>query len=49
MVLRFCIGFGLIIFAIEPAFAFGGCGAGCHSTSQGVCVRDGWQEGLPVL
>ena len=48
MILRtFC--FGLIIFTlIEPAIAFGGCGVGCHATSAGVCVRDGWQEGLPV-
>jgi hypothetical protein len=50
MNLRFCfgLGFGLIIFGMEPAFAFGGCGVGCHSTPEGACVRDGWQEGFPV-
>ena len=32
----------------EPASATGGCGVGCYSTSEGACVRDGWQQGLPV-
>jgi hypothetical protein len=49
------LGLGLLLTALaiplaisDPALAFGGCGAGCHATSAGVCVRDGWQEGLPV-
>lgn len=47
MILRLCLGL-VISFATPPAFAFGGCGVGCRSTFQGACVRDGWQEGLPV-
>ena len=26
----------------------GACGVGCSSTPEGACVRDGWQQGLPV-
>ena len=44
-----CLGAVLVAFALTgPASATGGCGVGCHSTSEGACVRDGWQEGLPV-
>jgi hypothetical protein len=44
-----CLGAFLVAFALTgPAWATGGCGVGCRSTSQGACVRDGWQEGLPV-
>jgi hypothetical protein len=44
-----CLGAFFLAFALtRPAFATGGCGVSCHSTSQGACVRDGWQEGLPV-
>ena len=44
-----CLGAFLVAFALTgPASAAGGCGVGCHSTSEGACVRDGWQEGLPV-
>ena len=43
------VGAYLLAFGIAPpALATGGCGVGCHTTSAGVCVRDGWQEGLPV-
>jgi hypothetical protein len=43
------LGAFFLAFALtRPAFGTGGCGVGCHSTSQGACVRDGWQEGLPV-
>jgi hypothetical protein len=43
------VGAYLLVFAIAPpALAAGGCGGGCHTTPAGVCVRDGWQEGLPV-
>jgi hypothetical protein len=38
----------IFAFAAEPALAFGGCGIGCYTTSQGACVREGWQQGLPV-
>jgi hypothetical protein len=24
------------------------CGPGCHTTPSGACVRDGWQQALPV-
>jgi|KBSSwiStaDraftv2_1062776.scaffolds.fasta_scaffold308236_4 hypothetical protein len=44
-----CLGAFLVAFALAgPASAAGGCGVGCHSTSEGACVCDGWQEGLPV-
>jgi hypothetical protein len=48
-ILRLSLCFSLISFAtpVPVAMAFG-CGVGCHSTSQGACVRDGWQEGFPV-
>ena len=43
-----CLGAFLVAFALPgPASAAGGCGVGCHSTSEGACIRDGWQEGLP--
>ena len=50
MMIRFaCVGAFFVVFALAgPASATGGCGVGCHSTSEGACVRDGWQEGLPV-
>ena len=50
LMIRFaCLGAFLVVFALAgPAWAAGGCGVGCRSTSQGACVRDGWQEGLPV-
>jgi hypothetical protein len=50
MMIRFaCFGAFFVAFALTgPASATGGCGVGCHSTSEGACVRDGWQEGLPV-
>jgi hypothetical protein len=35
-------------FAAGPAIAFDECGVGCHATMGGACVRDGWQQGLPV-
>ena len=44
-----CLGAFLVAFALTgQASATGGCGVGCRSTSEGGCVRDGWQEGLPV-
>lgn len=49
MIRNICFGAFLATLALTgPAAATGGCGVGCHSTSQGACVRDGWQEGLPV-
>ena len=43
-----CFGAFLAVVALPgPAAAAGACGVGCHS-SEGACVRDGWQEGLPV-
>src|SRR5215204_1104198 len=50
LMIRFaCLGAFLVAFAFSgPASATGGCGVGCHSTSEGACVRDGWQQGLPV-
>lgn len=32
----------------ENVTGAGGCGVGCSSTSEGACVRDGWQQALPV-
>jgi hypothetical protein len=44
-----CLGAFLVAFALTgPASAAGGCGVGCYSTSEGACVRDGGQQGLPV-
>ena len=44
-----CFAACLVVYAVAgPAFAADGCGVGCHSTSEGACVRDGWQQGLPV-
>ena len=41
--------FGAFFVALAgPAWGAGGCGVGCSSTSEGACVRDGWQQGLPV-
>lgn len=50
MTLRFaCFATCLLLFASSgPALAAGGCGVGCSTTAQGACVRDGWQQGLPV-
>lgn len=50
MMIRFaCFGAFFVAFALTgPASATGGCGVGCSSTSEGACVRDGWQQGLPV-
>ena len=35
-------------FAVAPAFASGFCGVGCHASPSGSCVRDGWEQALPV-
>ena len=46
-----CIVFALTVFSItQPASAFFGgfCGIGCHASGSGSCVRDGWEQGLPV-
>ncbi len=46
---RACLASCFAVFALAaPAFAEDGCGVGCHATGSGSCVRDGWQEGLPV-
>ncbi len=37
-----------VLAASEAAFAFGDCGPGCHTSPSGACVRDGWEQGLPV-
>ena len=37
-----------IVPVIGPANAADGCGPGCHSTSSGACVVDGWGTGAPV-
>ena len=43
------LGCCLMMFAITgPAIAADSCGPGCHSAPFGPCVRDGWQQGLPV-
>jgi hypothetical protein len=47
-----CLSFGLILFSVtQPASAFfgGSCGVGCHASGSGSCVRDGWEQGLPVI
>ena len=45
-------GLGLIVFAMlgtpNAAFAFYNCGPGCHTSPSGACVRDGWDQALPV-
>jgi hypothetical protein len=33
---------------VDVANAGGGCGPGCHETSQGTCIVDGWGSGAPV-
>lgn len=38
----------LIVNSIVPASAADGCGPGCHSTSGGACVVDGWGTGARV-
>ena len=43
-----CLSFGLMSLVTAPALAFGGCGVGCHTSGSGACVRDGWEQGLPV-
>ena len=37
-----------IVPIIAPANAADGCGPGCHATSGGACVVDGWGTGAPV-
>ena len=34
--------------SIGSARAADGCGFGCHATSNGACVVDGWAAGIPV-
>jgi hypothetical protein len=42
----FCL---IMLFAMSvPANAWSGCGPGCHTSPSGACVRDGWEQGLPV-
>ena len=50
MILRSaCLASCLMIFGYAgSALAGGGCGVGCSTTPSGACVRDGWQQGLPV-
>jgi hypothetical protein len=50
MMIRFnCFGAFFVALALAgPAWGAGGCGVGCSSTSEGACVREGWQQGLPV-
>ena len=42
------LGFCLVLAIPAAAIAADACGIGCHSTPAGVCVRDGWEQGLPV-
>ena len=37
-----------IIAGSSPSKAADGCGPGCHSTSAGACVVDGWGTAAPV-
>jgi hypothetical protein len=41
----------IMLFAVvgtpNAASAFS-CGPGCHTSPSGACVRDGWEQGLPV-
>jgi hypothetical protein len=41
--LLFAVNLGIV-----PANAADGCGPGCHQTSQGACVVDGWGTGARV-
>jgi hypothetical protein len=44
-----CFASCLVAFACAgPVLAEDGCGIGCHATVSGACVRDGWQQALPV-
>lgn len=49
MVRHVLAGLSLIVlfgaFGSADAYA---CGVGCHATPTGACVRDGWEQGLPV-
>jgi hypothetical protein len=36
-----------VLVAPDAAFA-NYCGPGCHASPSGACVRDGWEQGLPV-
>jgi hypothetical protein len=50
MILRCALaGFCLIVLlaGAGPADAFW-CGPGCHTSPSGACVRDGWDQALPV-
>jgi hypothetical protein len=43
----------VVLFAVgvacfDVAYADDGCGPGCHQTSQGACIVDGWGSGAPV-
>jgi hypothetical protein len=45
-----CFGAFFVALALAgPASAIGGCGVGCSSTSEGACVRDGWQQACPFV
>jgi hypothetical protein len=45
-------GFGLVmllaVLDTPGAAFFNSCGPGCHEAPSGACVRDGWQQALPV-
>lgn len=44
-----CLAFCFVASAfVTPAVADGFCGVGCHASGSGSCVRDGWEQGLPV-
>jgi hypothetical protein len=44
-----CLASCFILFAFAgPALADGFCGVGCHASPSGSCVRDGWDQALPV-
>ena len=45
-----CFASCLVVFASAggAALAADGCGVGCSASASGSCVRDGWQQGLPV-
>jgi hypothetical protein len=40
--------FAASISTFDFARAADGCGTGCHQTSQGACVVDGWGTGAPI-
>jgi len=44
----FCLAVLMAVLGTPDAAFAHSCGPGCHATPSGACVRDGWQQALPV-